>query len=317
MRSFTTTLSRSENREIRTSACKSDCRLRYGGSWFSAASALPIEGGLTRPSGLARLIAASVRRPRHLAALLVLLLRVRRVYVVLSGSRAGHALDAYFNKRSLGILPNNRLCQGLLLLPEDHADYLCGRSRQALRTNLRRAAAAGIRCEIVSDSCRAFDAACDVVGPYPELSTDTELHARVTRIRTTLARPEVTITVARDQHGRALAVTAAVIDDMMCVVDLAVARCHEARWALHDHLVRILIARRVRYLLVEGGGPFGALGFPTNVQTYQHLLGYELRHVIPVRPHASPLRRRLIALLVALVATAALVVLPAVASTVG
>jgi hypothetical protein len=96
--------------------------------------------------------------------------------------------------------------------------------------------------------------------------------------------------VARDEHGRPLAYAAAIIDDTVCLIGSALATCHEARWALHDHLVRILIARRVRYLLAEGGGPFGALGFAVNVQHYQHLLGYELRHLSPVS--AKPRRDR-------------------------
>lgn len=172
-----------------------------------------------------------------------------------------------------------------MLLPEDHADYLRGRRRQALRTNLRKAAAAGIQCEVVSDSRRALEAASRVWSLYRESSTDAEeLPAWLNEL---LARPETTVTVARDQHGRPLAFLVAVTDDTVCLIYMAVAICHEARWALHDHLVRGLISQRVRYLLVGGGGPFGALGLPANVQHYQHLLGYELRHVIPVTADAT------------------------------
>ena len=96
-----------------------------------------------------------------------------------------------------------------------------------------------------------------------------------------LERPEMTLLVARDRLGRPLALTGAVIDDSVCLIRLAVASNHEARWALHDHLVRILIARGVKNLLGEGGGPFGALGFDANLHHYQHLLGYELRHLKP------------------------------------
>ncbi len=118
-----------------------------------------------------------------------------------------------------------------------------------------------------------------------------------------------------------------VIDDKVCLIEGARAICHEARWALHDHLVRILIARGVKYLLAEGGGPFGALGFETNVQHYQHLLGYELRHVSPssappttprrgIVPLVPTHRRRLVAsVALAVAATASIVVPRAVAST--
>jgi hypothetical protein len=212
--------------------------------------------------------------------LVALVVRTPREYVVLSGSCAGQVLDKYFNRRSLGVLPPNRLCRGVLLLPQDHAEYLRGRRRQALRTNLRRAASAGIRCEVVSDPRRVVDDASYLLRRQRGLS-EAELNVVRDRFRDGVARPEITFTVARDEHGRPLAIVAVVIDEMVGLITWAVATSHEARWALHDHVVRILIGRRVRYLVAEGGGAFGALGFETNVQHYQHLLGYELRHVIP------------------------------------
>jgi hypothetical protein len=248
-----------------------------------------------------------VRRPGRVVALIALVLRTPREYVVLSGSCTGQALDRYFNQRRLGIL-KNRLCRGVLLLPADHADYLRGRRRHALRTNLRRAANAGIRCEVTSDSRLAGGDVSAVVRRRWDYLPEADLHAWTKYFRARVERPEMTVTVARDQDGGALGVLAATIDDSVCAIGFAVATCHEARWALHDHLVRILIARRVRYLLAADEGPFGALGYPSNVQHYQHLLGYELRHVVPVGTRRVPRRRRLVASLVlAVVAMVAIV----------
>jgi hypothetical protein len=202
------------------------------------------------------------------------------------------ALDRYLNQRRFGVLPQNRLCRGVLLLPESHADYLRGRRRQALRTNLRRAAAAGIRCEVVGDPRRAIDDASHVLRRQWGWLAEAELQAYLNAF---WLRPETTVTVSRDERGRPLAVAVSVIDDTACLILGAVATRHEARWALHDHLVRILIARGVRYLLADGGGPFGALGFEANVQHYQHLLGYELRHVIPSSARPTTRRRRVVA----------------------
>jgi hypothetical protein len=106
-------------------------------------------------------------------------------------------------------------------------------------------------------------------------------------LQSSLARPEVTVLVARDERGCPRAAAAAVIDDVVCLIEWATSNSHEARYALHDHLVDVLIARGVRYLLASGGGPFGALGFTTNVQEYQHLLGYELLHLRLVPSRAS------------------------------
>jgi hypothetical protein len=263
-----------------TSRTRPDTRFGYGGPWLAAASALPLEGGLLQPRRLAALFAAAVLRPRLAVAFTVLLFRTRSEEVVLSTSLTGQALSAYFNERAFGVFPQNRLCRGLLVVPEHHSDYLRGRRRQALRTNLRRAEVAGIRCEAISDPRRAFDEIMEIV-KHRRMSLTPAEPPILASWQAMLERPEMTLLVARGRLGRPLALTGAVIDDAVCVIRLAVASSHEARWALHDHLVRILIARGVKYVLGEGGGPFGALGFDANLLHYQHLLGYELRHLRP------------------------------------
>ena len=297
-------LHRYQERKITGLDRESDGRIRYGGAWVSAASALPLNLGVMRPRPLGRFMAAAVRQPRRLSALIALLVRTPTEYVALSGTAAGEALDDYFSQRSLGVVPWNRFCRGLLFLPEDHAAYLRGRRRQALRTNLRRAADAGIECEVVTDPRRAIDDISHVLRRQWNWLADAEMEARLEDFRASVTRSEVTTAVARDEDGRPLAVATTVIDNFVCLITHAVATSHEARWALHDHLVQLLIARRVRYLLAEGGGMFGVLGFATNVQHYQHLLGYELRHVVPDGRRGTTRRRRLVASLVLAMATA-------------
>lgn len=247
-------------------------RLRYGGPWFSAASALPL-GGLIRYGQLPSLFAAAVRHPRRTAALIALLVTTRSEHPVLSGSLAGEALRAYFNERVVGVFPRHRLCRGVLILPEDHSEYLRGGHRQALRTNLRRAAFTGIRCEIVRDRQCVIDEIREV-----DRHDDAEDWRRV------VDRPEITLMVARDKRGTPVAWAGVVLDESVCLLTLTGSNSKQARWALHDYLVRTLIARGVGYLLANGGGPFGALGYTANVQHYQHLLGYELRHLVPASP---------------------------------
>jgi hypothetical protein len=255
-----------------------------------------------------RLMAIAVRRPRRLAALAALLLKTPRAYVVLSGSSAGRALEEYFNKRSMGVMPVTRFCRGILVLPRDHSDYLRGRRRQALRTNLRRAADAGITCEVVTERERALEDISEVWRRQWHSLPEEEFEIRFSELRQSVERSEITIAVARDADGRPLAMAAAFIDETLCLIKHAVATSHEARWALHDYMVRFLIDRGVQYLLADGGGTFGVLGFTTNLQHYQHLLGYELRHVIPVGGKRLNWRRRLIASAVVAAATLAVLV---------
>lgn len=257
------------------------------------ASALPLDPGLTRPGRLLTLLGAAVRRPRRIVALIALLLRTRTEEVLLSQSPAGDGLRVYFNERFGGVFPQNRLCRAVLLLPLCHADYLRGRHRQALRTNLRRADAAGIGCKWIADAARAGDAAREIFGSRQlEPMTDPEIDRIIRAWLKLFARPDITVGVARDKRGTPLAIIAAAIDERTCLIHAAVANNHHARWALHDYLVRFLIARGVRYLLCEGGGPLGALGFPPEIHHYQRLLGYELRHLVPVSAHPRSAARR-------------------------
>ena len=265
-------------------------RARYRGPWLEAASSLRLDGGLNHPGRLARFLLQSARRPTRLLALIGVLLRTPSEVVHLSSSDAGRALRRYFDERALWLLPQNRLCRGVLLLPTRHSDYIRGRRRQALRTNVRRAAVEGIRCEPCVDTETAMVVLRQVLADRTRQPDD--LSKVLATWKQLFARPEMTVLVARTRQGRAAAITAAVIDRQVCLMRVAVASDHTARWALHDHLVRELIARGVRYLLAEGDGPFGALGFEPELQHYQQLLGYELRHLAPSRGHRADPERR-------------------------
>ena len=105
-------------------------------------------------------------------------------------------------------------------------------------------------------------------------------------------RPRARSTRPGSSIGDPVALVAAIADERLCLIQVAVASNHEARWALHDHLVRVLIDRGVRYLVCEGGGPFGAVGFAPEVHHYQRLLGYELRHLVPRSACAARANRR-------------------------
>jgi hypothetical protein len=147
----------------------------------------------------------------------------------------------------------------------------------------------------VSDSGRTNDAVSRVVSHRWDDLPPAELDLWTKRFLKRVTRPEMTVMVAYDREGDATAVLAAAIDDSVCAIGFAVATCHEARWALHDHLVRTLIAQGIRCLLAADEGLFGALGYSSSVQHHQHLLGYELRHVIPSGGRGAIRRKRLFA----------------------
>ncbi len=216
-----------------------------------------------------------------------MLRRTPSEYVFVSDSPTGQSVRAYLDQRALGVFPKNRLCRGVLVLPKHRSDYLRGRHRQALRTNLRRAARAGITCEVMGDGSR-FVETVDLVTRARGNEPLTESQAKF--LGSEWDPTELTLVAARDESGSPVAVAAVAIDDVVCLIRGGISSSHEARWALHNHLVDLLITRGVRYLLASGGGPFGALGVGGNVQHYQRLLGYEVRHLNP--SPVQPARRR-------------------------
>ena len=135
-------------------------RLRYGGPWFSAASDLPLERDRVHLGYAAR---SSPRRSGGSASRGVVrgASWTRSDDVFLSGSLAGEALRAYFNQRSLGVFPQNRLCRGCCSFrPITLSIYVAAGARRCGEP--ARAAAAGIVCEKISDPAAALDAAAGV-----------------------------------------------------------------------------------------------------------------------------------------------------------
>jgi hypothetical protein len=252
---------------------------RYGGEPFAAASQLPLQGGLGHPRRVAMLLAAALAHPRRAGALIGLIANTKSEQLALSGSAAGQSLREYFAATYLGVIPQNRLCRGVLLIPPCYSEYIRGRRRQALRTNLRRAERAGIRCERVDEPDSFLTATRQVMESRQTPPTDVERAHLEHDWAALVARPEMTLLAARDADGRPQAALAAIVDDHVGLIQIAVACGYDARWALHDHLLKSLCARGTELLMVEGGGTFGALGFSHDVHHFQHLLGYELRHV--------------------------------------
>lgn len=260
-------------------AARDSGQWRYGGEPFAEASKLPLQGGLGHPRRLAAFLSAALGHPRRAGALMALIANTKSEQLTLSASASGRALREYFAATYLGVIPQNRLCRGVLLIPACYSDYIRGRRRQALRTNLRRAERAGIRCESVDEPGSFMAATRQVMESRQTAPTDVERAHLEHDWAALVARPEMTLLAARDADGHPQAVLAAIVDDHVGLIQIAVACGHDARWALHDHLLRALCTRGTQFLMVEGGGPFGALGFPRDVHHFQHLLGYELRHV--------------------------------------
>ena len=177
------------------------------------------------------------------------LLRVLPVQPIeLSDGPAGRQMRAWF--RPERALPFDRAPIAVLDLPTTPAEYLRGRSRQALRTNLTRAAASGITCAPV-DSAEEVRRVADAIATGrrtvgEELVPVTEAPGPFRRFA-----------AAYDATGEPLALAQAILDGPqaglllnLTAIDHADARI--ARYALHTQLVTDLIALGATRLVVGG-----------------------------------------------------------------
>ena len=205
--------------------------------------------------------------PRALAAVAR---RLPAVEAAFSGSPAGHELRAWFGPGRA--LPLDRAPVALLPLPAIEADYLRGRAKQALRTNVTRALEAGVRVSAPGSAAELFDCIAELAarrrqpvgGMVPR------------RPRDGLVRH---FAVAWDGAGEPVALTETITDGpwaglAVLVSDGAHPQASPARYLLHLHTVRHLLAQDVRQLVVGGSMLLSAPG----VRYFQQRTGF-----VPVR----------------------------------
>jgi hypothetical protein len=205
--------------------------------------------------------------PRALAAV------ARRLPVVeapFSGSPAGHELRAWFGPGR--VLPLDRAPVALLPLPAAEAEYLRGRAKQALRTNVTRAIEAGVRVSAPGSAAELFD--CIVELAARRRQPVGEMVPR--RSRDGLVRH---FALAWDGAGEPIALTETITDGpwaglAVLVSDGGHPEASRARYLLHLHTVRRLLAQDVRQLVVGGSMLLTAPG----VRYFQQRTGF-----VPVR----------------------------------
>jgi hypothetical protein len=200
----------------------------------------------TAPTPAAKARAAASKA--GVAAIAEVLRGLPRVTASLSDSPAGDELRAWF--RPDRRLPFNRAPVAVLDLPASSAEYLSGRRRQALRTNLRRAADAGITCAAVTDEREL-------------LRVTDRVTARRGATRGTLLRPDArpspsrVFAAAYDGAGDPVGVSQLLVDDPWAgLIHMVTAVGHEeaplVRYALHAHMAVGLVERGVTSFVVGG-----------------------------------------------------------------
>ncbi len=238
--------------------------LQHGGDVFLAASAFlrrAVPGVATNePQADAEPLIAGVR------ATMLLLAGLPRVRVALSDAPAGLRLRQHFDDRMWGIR-HSLIAQGVLSLPEEPGQYLRGRSRQALRTNIRKARAAGVTCRQLDHVDERRAAASQLRARVPGMSEwPDEL----------FDPPEDIWWAARTPHGETVAFAQVTVDREWALLRSLASSDRPSRYLLHAVLVDVLIACGARYLAVDG--PIAPLLEPS-LQYWQRLLGFDVVHL--------------------------------------
>jgi hypothetical protein len=244
--------------------------LRYGSREFHAASDLARR--LPFNPRVSALLGSVVRDPSLIRAL-VAVWRLPIVDLQVRRADADAWSGASFGPAARGIF-GGRLAQAVLELPtvEDH--YLAGRTKQAVRTNLRHARDLGVTSGRVPTYEAWFEAASVILHAH----RDGQAWARE------MDEPEpgqqVAYYLARDVNETPLAFAGvalfgqfAVLFTMLSHVD----RHPSASWAryqLHTYLALDLGCSGVKHLLVAS-----ALREKVGNQYFQHLLGYRARNL--------------------------------------
>ncbi|MGY1745135.1 hypothetical protein [Blastococcus sp. SYSU D00695] len=179
-----------------------------------------------------------------------LLRQLPRRTLPVSATPAGRELRAMF--RPERPLPFDRAPVAVLDLPASREEYLRGRPRQALRTNLARASAEGVTCAPVGTPAELHAVATAIADSRRDHSTA----ATFVRPGQGLA-PERVWSAAYDGKGDPVALSHSLVDrDNAGLLLMISALDHPAaplaRYALHTHVVGRLVERDVSTLTVGG-----------------------------------------------------------------
>lgn len=248
---------------------------KYGTDEFGTVSQLLTDADACRSrSELCRLVLARWRdwamTLRHLAGL-------PTTAVTVSGLPSGDRVWDQLTKRRLRIR-TSAIAVAAVVIPDDTATLLRGRSRQALRTNLRHAEQLGTTYLRLSGSPEECERLRELGLKSGLDMSVAEMHFWITQ------RPD--LFVAIDCSGAYVAAYCLDVDTETALLSrVMTAPGREglyARYGLHVHVVSELARRNVRLLCV---GP--AYTSPPRLQYVQHLLGFLPTNVIVGRDTAA------------------------------
>jgi hypothetical protein len=226
---------------------------------------------LRRSGRWGRLLLTAGRRRRPIWRGVRVVRRLPRLELPLTAAPPGQAIRDSVQRR------NARVARAVLRLPGERAEYCRGRSRQALRTNVRHAESLGITCHRLATAAEQIAAIEELLQTLGCPSSDREYLEHAIGLQP--GRQEFHVAV--DASGQVIALAALDVDvrcARLVFLRAAVGSAGgPARYALIRHVIDALIERRVNLLLVGG-----AVRLAPGLQYFQQRLGFEIFNVRPV-----------------------------------
>lgn len=223
--------------------------------------------------------AASLPGPRAIVDVLRTLPHVR---VPLSDGPAGRELRAWFTSNRVPLAARAPIA--VLPLPATPADYLRGRARQALRTNLRQASEAALTTTLATENeelRRAIDHLANQRGQHADQMLPSRPNLQLGVHRQLL--------LAYDSAGDPIGLSEILLDSHWAgLTTLVTASGHPhakvARYALHTHAVTELIADQLDALTTHGS----LLLTPPGTRYLQQRTGYQPAWLHPTEVQSNP-----------------------------
>jgi hypothetical protein len=224
-----------------------------------------------RKAGGTSLVSFVLSRHASIRQMVVFLRALPRIDVTLRASGAGWEIANHLSVRHGGRYVN-RWAVGVLSLPDQPDEYLRGRKRQAVRTNLHRAEELGLAFRELSDPATKRAELASILSARREEFWD------VAELVRGVDRASSRVFVAEDRTGAIQALATVVVDVQWAHMYLCVSLPGDAAFAalylLNVGVVQQLAAERVRHLFVRS-----ALHLSPGQRYLQARLGFELMNL--------------------------------------
>ena len=192
----------------------------------------------------------------------------KTIQIKLTNDEAGRSISTYMNSRRLIWKRKDFLC--VLELPSKFEIYLRGRSRQALRTNLHKAHAVGLRTELIENNNVA-----DTVAKAISNKVNIKF---IFSIRNESVRPHIKTWACYDKDDNIVGFSRIYIDRYVALItylNVIEQKSSTARWLISRAIFEYCIENGIKYLVCDS-----VFDVNSGNRYFQERLGFDLYKVL-------------------------------------